>query len=263
MERKALEEAQANASARRKRLIQLGGAAGVVVAAIVIILIATSGGGTKAVKPKSKEANAKVAEVTALLNGIPQSGNVLGNPKAPVTLKYFGDLECPICRDFTLNVLPTLIPKYVRTGKMRIEYHSFSTATGNAESGGSEPHGIFNTQQIAALAAGKQNLGWYFIELFYHEQAEEDSGYVTENFIQGLAEQVPGLNLADWTTARSDPAYATTIANDAQAASQAGFTGTPSFLLGKTSESSLSKFEPGTYTETAPYEAAIEKLLAA
>jgi protein-disulfide isomerase len=262
VERKALEEAQATAAARRKRLIQLGGAAGVVVAVIVIILITTSGGGTKAVKPKSKEANAKVAEVTTLLNGIPQSGNVLGNPKAPVTLKYYGDLECPICRDFTLNVLPTLIPKYVRTGKLRIEYHSLSTATGKAESGGSEPQGIFKTQQTAALAAGKQNLAWYFIELFYHEQGEEDSGYVTESFIQGLASQVPGLNLAEWTAARDDQTYANTLTADEQAASQEGFTGTPSFQLGKTSETQLPKFEPGTYEETAPYEAAIEKLLA-
>jgi len=260
-ERKALEQAQASAAAKRKRLIQLGSVAGVVIAVIVIILIATGGGGTKVVKPESNEAKAKASEVTSLLAGIPQSGNVLGNPKAPVTLKYYGDLECPICQDFTLKVLPTLIPKYVRTGKLRIEYHSLSTATGKAESTGSEPQGMFKTQQTAALAAGKQNLGWYFIELFYHEQGEEDSGYVTESFIQGLASQVPGLNLASWTAARNDPTYANTLTADAQAANQAGFTGTPSFQLGKSSETSLPKFEPGTYEETTPYEAAIEKLL--
>jgi protein-disulfide isomerase len=261
-ERKALEEEQADAAAKRKRLIQLGGAVAVVVVAIVIILVATSGGGTKPVKVNTPEANAKVAEVKTLLDGIPQSGNVLGNPKAPITLKYYGDLECPICQDFTLKVLPVLIPKYVRTGKLRIEYHSLSTATGKAESGGSEPQGIFKTQQTAALAAGKQNLGWYFIELFYHEQGEEDSGYVTEKFIQGLASQVPGLNLAAWSAARNEPAYANALEADSQAANQEGFTGTPSFQLGKTTEAPLQKFEPGTYEETAPYEAAIEKLLA-
>jgi protein-disulfide isomerase len=260
-ERRALEEARASAAARRRRLVWLGCVVGVVVAVIVVILVATGGGGAKVVKPESKEAKAKTAEVTSLLAGIPQSGTVLGDPKAPVTLEYYGDLECPICRDFTLKVLLVLIPKYVRTGKLRIEYRSLSTATGNAESGGSEPQGIFKTQQTAALAAGKQNLGWYFIELFYHEQGEEDSGYVTEGFIQGLASQVPGLNLADWSAARDDPAYANTLTTDAQAANQQGFTGTPSFQLGKTSETQLPKFEPGTTEETTPYEAAIEKLL--
>ncbi len=41
-----------------------------------------------------------------MVGGIPQSGNTLGAPNAPVTLQYFGDLECPICKEFTLGALP-------------------------------------------------------------------------------------------------------------------------------------------------------------
>ena len=143
-------------------------------------------------------------------------------------------------------MLPTLIPKYVRTGKLKIEYHSLETAT-------REPS-TFKTQQEAAYAAGKQNKAWYFIETFYHEQLpeeEEDAGGVTESYIQGIAQQVPGLNLADWSTARSEPTYASEVEHDAQAANQAGFTGTPSFELGKTG-GTLEKFEPGTFTEAGP-----------
>ena len=40
------------------------------------------------------------------------------------------------------------------------------------------------------MAAGKQNKMWNFIELFYHQQGAEDSGYVNEDFIQGIAQQV-------------------------------------------------------------------------
>ena len=79
----------------------------------------------------------------------------------------------------------------MRTGKLRIEYRSMETATREPE--------VFKTQQVAAYAAGKQNKAWNFIETFYHEQGEEDSGYVTEKYIQGIASQVPGLNLAQWT----------------------------------------------------------------
>jgi len=251
-ERKALEQAEAARAARRTRLTQLGIVLAIVAAIIVGIVLATGSGGKKAVAPKSEAANATVAEVKMLIGGIPQSGNTLGDPNAPLTLKYFGDLECPICKEFTLNILPTLIPKYVRTGKLKIEYHSLETATDEAE--------VFKTQQVAALAAGKQNLGWYFIETFYHEQGEEKTGYVTEKYLQGIASQVPGLNLADWTAARSEPAYANEVTADAQAASNEGFTGTPSFQLGKTG-GTLPKFEPGTYSEATPYEAAIEKLL--
>jgi protein-disulfide isomerase len=254
-ERKALEQAQAARAARRTRLTQLGIVIGIVAAIIIGIAIATGGSGKKKiVVAGTAESNATVTEVKTLISGIPQSGNTLGDPKAPLTLKYFGDLECPICKEFTLQVLPTLIPKYVRTGKLKIEYQSLETATREPE--------IFKTQQIAAYAAGKQNLGWYFIETFYHEQLpeeQEDAGGVTEKYIQGIASQVPGLNLADWTTARSEPAYANEVTADAQAANNAGFTGTPSFLLGKTGGTlSELKAEP---TGTAQYEEAIEKLL--
>jgi protein-disulfide isomerase len=251
-ERKALEQAEAARAKRRARLTQLGIVVAIVVVVIVGIAIASGGGSKKTVTAGTPQANATTAEVKTLIGGIPQSANTLGDPNAPVTLKYFGDLECPICKEFTLNVLPTLIPKYVRTGKLKIEYHSLETATREPE--------VFKTQQEAAYAAGKQNLAWYFIETFYHEQGEEDSGYVNEKYLQGIASQVPGLNLADWTAARSEPAYANEVAADAQAANQAGFTGTPSFLLGKTG-GTLSELKAESFTETAPYEAAIEKQL--
>jgi protein-disulfide isomerase len=251
-ERKAVEEASAAQSAQRKRLIQLGGIAGVVVVIIAIILVATGSGSKNAPAPKSAEANAATAEVTSLLQGIPQKGITLGNPNAPVTIQYFGDLECPICKEFTLGGLPTIIKKYVRTGKVKIEYRSMQTATRERET--------FQTQQVAALAAGAQNLMWHYIELFYHEQGEEGTGYVTESYLQGLAAQVPGLNPSDWSSARNNPAYANQVISDAQAANQNGFKGTPSFLIGKTGGSTQTLENP-SLTDASSFEPVIEKLL--
>ena len=109
-QRKALEEEAAAGAKRKARLTQLGIVVAVVVAVVVVILIATGGGGsTKKVAPHSAEANQTVAAVNTLIGGIPQNGNVIGNPNAPVTLQYFGDLECPICKDFTLGALPPII----------------------------------------------------------------------------------------------------------------------------------------------------------
>jgi protein-disulfide isomerase len=251
-QRKAMEEAEAATAARRKRLTQLGSVATVVVVAIVVILVATGGGGTKKVGAGSKEAIKTEAAVTSLVGGISQNGNTLGSPTAPITLQYFGDLECPICKEFTLGALPAVIQKWVRSGKLRIEYHSLETATREPE--------VFKTQQIAAYAAGKQNKAWNFIETFYHEQGEEDSGYVTESYIQNIAKQVPGLNLAQWTSDRGDASLAKEVESDAQAANAAGFTGTPSFLIGKTG-GTLTKFESSSLTEAGAFDEEIEKLL--
>jgi cytochrome c biogenesis protein CcmG/thiol:disulfide interchange protein DsbE len=166
------------------------------------------------------------AVVSSLLAGIQQRGNTLGDPKAPVTVQYFGDLQCPYCAQFTLRVLPSLIESYVRSGKLKIEYRSLRTAT--------RQPGVFEAQEIAALAAGRQNKMWNFIELFYHEQGREHSGYVTKSYVQGLAQQVSGLNLIEWTAAQNDPELARTLTTDAEAASSAGINGTPQFLVVKT-----------------------------
>jgi protein-disulfide isomerase len=252
-QRKELEDAEAARAVRRTRLTQLGIVVAVVVVAIVVILIATGGGkGTGPVKANTPKATETVNNVNSLLAGIPQSGTVLGSPTAKVTLQYFADLECPICKDFTLGALPKLIQQWVRTGKLRIEYRNLETATREPE--------VFRSQQVAALAAGKQNTLWQFVELFYHEQGEEGSGYVTEQYLQNLAQQVSGLNLAQWTAARSDPALTSQVATDAQLASAQGFTGTPAFLIGKTGGASQ-KLEYTSLADPASFNAAIEKLL--
>ena len=253
-ERKAMEEAATADAARRKRLTRLGVVVAVVVAAVVVILIATTSGSSKAPKSGTPEANKIETEVTTLLAGIPQSGNSLGSPTAPVTLQYFGDLECPICRKFTLGALPPLISHWVREGKLRIEYRNLETATREPET--------FKTQQAAALAAGKQKKLWNFVETFYHEQGAEDSGYVTEQYLRNLAQQVPGLNLTKWTSERAKPEFATTIESDAQASNAAGFTGTPSFLIGHTGGATKT-LEYASLEDPKSFNEAIEKQLKA
>jgi protein-disulfide isomerase len=256
-ERRAIEEAEAAGAQRRKRLIQLGAVIGAAVVIIVVILVATGGGSKSGIEQTTSSGGAPktppvVTEVTALLGGIPQAGDTLGSPTAPVTLQYFGDLECPICKQFSDGALKPLIEKYVRPGKLKIEYRNLETATREPET--------FRTQQSAALAAGKQQKGWYYIELFYHQQGQEDTGYVTEKYLQQLAEQVPGLNLAKWTTDRGSGEFPNTLTADAQAANNEGFTGTPSFLLGKTG-AKPQKLEYSSLTDPSSFESAIDSLL--
>jgi protein-disulfide isomerase len=203
-------------------------------------------------QPRAAQTRGTSAEVTSLLTGIPQRGSALGNPNAALTLQYFADLQCPFCREFMLTALPSIIQKWVRAGKLRIVYGSEETATHDPE--------IFKVQQVAALAAGRQQKMWNFVELFYYNQGRENSGYVTEGFLQGLAQQVPGLDLIAWTAARNDAAAVDTLNREARAAHNAGVTGTPGFFLGKTG-GRLRRFMPGTVDEAAPYDAAIERLL--
>jgi protein-disulfide isomerase len=239
--------------------IVLGIVMGIVVAIPVAIVIATGASSNKGtLKPngtarlRSTPPKAARAEAPSLLAGIPQRGSTLGDPNAPVTLQYFGDLECPFCKQFTFGALPSLIQRYVRGGKLKIEYHSLKSATRDAET--------FKRQQVAALAAGKQNHMWEYIELFYREEGRENSGYVTERYLQGLAEQVTGLNLIAWSAARNGADLVNTLITDAEVASDAGLTATPSFLIRKTG-GPLLKLRVNSLTNPLPYARVIERLL--
>jgi protein-disulfide isomerase len=256
-QRRAIEQAEAAGAQRRKRLIQLGSVIAGVVVIVVVILLATGGGSKTGIEKTATTSGGSktpkvVTEVSSLIGGIPQNGNTLGSPSAPVTLQYFGDLECPICKQFTEGALKPLIERYVRPGKLKIEYRNLETATREPET--------FRTQQIAALAAGKQGKSWDYIELFYHQQGQEDTGYVTEKYLQELAKQVPGLNLATWTADRGNGGFTNTITTDAQAANNAGFTGTPAFLIGKSGQQ-MQKLEYSSLADPSSFESAIKSLL--
>jgi protein-disulfide isomerase len=222
-ERKAAEAAAQTRAQRTKRLYQLGA---VVLAAIVVVVIAvviSSSGGSDKTKPPAKGQPASgAATVDALLQGIPQKGNALGDPKAPVTLQEFADLQCPICQAYTENALPTVIRDYVRTGKVRLVWHNLPILGPDSE----------RAAQVAAGAAQQDRL-WNFTELFYANQGTENTGYVTPAFLTQIARGA-GVNVTQ--ALAQPPARATQaqLSADQALAKRYSFNSTPSFVVGKT-----------------------------
>jgi protein-disulfide isomerase len=222
--RLAEERARAERQRRDRRLKMIGGIVLGAIAVVAVAIAVSSGGSSGGGLQSGSGASKTVASVQQLLNGIPQSGATLGNPKAPVTMTYYGDLECPICRDFMLTGgWPQLVANQVRQGKVKVVYRAFLTATPDAQT--------FQTQQVAALAAGQQNRFWDYVELFYHEQGAERTGYVTESYLTGLAKQVPGLNVSQWQSARNNSALLAQVQSDMTSGTSAGVQGTPTLIF--------------------------------
>ena len=157
--------------------------------AVVVVAIAISAGGAAARRrssPPARRPRRRPSTVNNLLAGIPQQGNTLGSPSAKVTLTEYGDLVCPVCKDFALGAENQLIANEVRSGKVKIVYKALETASQTAN------NAMFVPSQAAALAAGKQKKAWNYIELFYHEQGDETASYVTDNYLGGLASRSRG-----------------------------------------------------------------------
>jgi protein-disulfide isomerase len=223
-ERRAREEAEAARARRNRRLWQLGAVvAAAAVVVIIAIVISSSGGSGPATKPPAKGSPAAgIAQTNRLFAGIPQKGNTLGDPKAPVTLQEFADLQCPVCQAYTLDTMPTLIQEYVRTGKVRMVFHQLPILGPDSR----------RAAQVAAGAAAQDRL-WYFTDLFYRNQGAENTGYVTPAFLAQIAAGA-GVNGAEALSQPPAAAARAQLAADQALSNRYGLDATPSFLLGTT-----------------------------
>lgn len=89
--------------------------------------------------------------------------------------------------------------------------------------------GMFAEPQAAAYAAGRQKP---VLELRrYREQGTEEGGYVTSNFLDGMAAQLPHLDQAPWRSAGASTAVAAHVAADQNRAAAAKVDQTPRLVV--------------------------------
>jgi protein-disulfide isomerase len=196
----------------------------------------------------------QAASVDRLLAGIPQRGDELGAAAAPVTLVEFADLKCPICRQYSLDVLPTLLQRYVRAGKLKIQFRAQHFVGEQLNPGDSLAAARF------AEAAARQNRLWSFAELFYANQQNESTRYVSDAYLRKLGAAVPGLAVDRAMADRSSTAVTGELRRASDEFTARGFTGTPSFLIGRTGAT----LAPLNYTQLSPgaFTGPIDRLLA-
>jgi protein-disulfide isomerase len=196
-----------------------------------------------------------IRRVDALFAGLPQHGAVLGKADAPVTLQFFGDLECPEARQFVLGALPFVIRRWVRSGDLRIVYRAYPAETIWSQ--------IFNRQQAAALAAGEQGMLWQYLDFFYHEQGPEYTRYATEHFLAAIAEEVPRLGFTQWEAERDgrEGAFLRQVSADRHLAHQYGIGETPAFMVGPTGGKAMHLWH-FSLTEPSAFDEAVEGALA-
>jgi protein-disulfide isomerase len=230
------EEAQERDRARQRRLIRLAGAACLLVLCAVAIAILASGGGGDGGKVQGGE------DVTQRLAGLEQHGTLLGRPDAPATVVEFGDLQCPVCKEYSTSLVAELIDGPVRSGRARIEFRNWSILGGESRLAGA-----------AAYAAGEQNRFWNFVELFYRNQQTENSGYVTPAFLREIAQGAGVPDLARWERDRRVVRWRARMSRTEAEARAHGFSGTPSFAV----EGPRGTLALGTPSSAAEVEAAL------
>jgi protein-disulfide isomerase len=243
-EERVAAEQQVSTEDRRTRLLQFGaGAVFLVIVAVVVLIVANSGGSSSGGDPNDLN---ETAQVNKLLAGTPQENLIVGNPKAKVNLIEFGDLQCPVCKAFSEEVLPEVIENKVRNGKAKITFRNFTIIGPESLPAGA-----------AAIAAGRQGRGWTFLELFYRNQGDENSGYVTDEFLTSIAKGAGVKDMAQWESEREEPDLREEVEGTTEQAETFGFSGTPSFAIEGPSTKGVELL--GTPSAAGEIEEAIEK----
>jgi protein-disulfide isomerase len=243
---------------RNAVFVGAGFAAVAIAVALILVSALGSGGGTNAspapattapaatTTGSKAPAAAKVpgaAATAALFKGIPQTLNVLGRRDAPATMIEFADLQCPFCREYALNALPSLIDEYVRTGKAKFVFSGMHFIGPDSEKA-----------LRAVFAAGIQNRAWQFLDLLYKSQGAENSGWVTDELLRSVGASIPGFGvakmLADMNSSEVDNAI---VVADRQS-QQARVDSTPTFFAGPTGGTlqhvNVTALDPGAFRPT-------------
>jgi protein-disulfide isomerase len=208
-----------------KVLIGAAAVVALIVVAIVLGFVLTGGKSSDSTPARGSLTNALpgAAEGQRLYQGIPQHGNVLGSPNAPVTVVQYIDLQCPFCQQFETQAMPQLLSRYVRPGKVKIESRPIAFIGPDSERG-----------RAGALAAAQQNRMFNYMQLLYLNQGTENTGWLNDAMATAAATSIPGLDINAWKSARGS---STVKDQESQFDSQATadkVSETPTVLVGKT-----------------------------
>lgn len=219
--------------------------AGAVLALAVtgVVLALVLGGGSGSGIPKGTPTVGRIdasslpgaADIQALYQGIPQKGLTLGKPTAPVRMVMFIDLQCPVCQNFEVTALPTIVRKYIRTGKVRLDLKPWAFIGNDS----------FKARK-ALIAASYQNKAFEFAGVLYDNQGAENSGWVTDSMLAQIAASVQGLNVPQVFTQRNSQQTTQITKQVDDLANADGVSGTPTILIGAGTQKPKDVTSPGS-----------------
>ena len=231
---------------KRRRLLLLGAAIGAAAVVAVVLIVVVSGGSSES-GASTTSADTTGSPPSSSLAGIPQHGATLGNPNAPATLVVYEDPQCPFCRQWNVDTLPTVLRDYVRPGKINLEYRGVVIIGPNSVKG-----------LRAIYAAAPQNKLWNMVDALYAQQGAENSGWITNDVIRSAAQQA-GANPDQILARMNTPAVTAQLTRAAKQAAADQVRGTPAFVVEH--PPALSQQLALTSLEPAEFDAALSAAL--
>jgi protein-disulfide isomerase len=143
---------------------------------------------------------------------------MMGDKDAPVTVIEFSDYQCPFCGKFYSNVMPSLIEKYVKTGKVRFVYRDFPLSF----------HPLAQPAANATECAREQGGDEMYFK--FHDQVFTNQPSLSLENLKKWGKDL-GLDTAKFNACIDENRYAKEIEKDAADGQAAGVSGTPATFV--------------------------------
>lgn len=192
---------------------------------------AKSGTSGQAITPPSQQAAAPAApdEPTGPVKVSLDDDPVLGDKNAPVTIVEFSDYECPFCKRHFDQTLPELVKNYIDTGKAKLVFRDLPLSFHDP---------MATTEAIAANCAREQGGDAAYFK--FHDEIFKRTTSNGNGLDRAKLDKIAldnGLNETNFKACLDSEKSKDEVAKDLADASAAGATGTPSFVIGKSTDS--------------------------
>lgn len=144
--------------------------------------------------------------------------HIIGDPKAPIVVREFSDFQCPYCRQFSAQTLPTLLAKLPKD--VRLEYHHFPLE---------QIHPDARPAAEAAECAGRQGKFFPFHDALFASSAWIGTGD-TPGALAKVAAQV-GLNQSAYAACMAARQGKAAVDAGLREGERVGVNGTPTLYV--------------------------------
>jgi protein-disulfide isomerase len=144
-----------------------------------------------------------------------------GNPAAPVTVYEVSDFQCPYCRTFTEETLPTIDREYIQTGKARLVFVNLPLVQLHANAAAAHEF---------AMCAARQNLFWPVHDLLFRHQESWASLDDPRPYFMTLGDST-SMDRDRLASCFETGEVRWIVQQEAMAVAQQGITSTPSFVI--------------------------------
>ena len=177
------------------------------------------------------------------------TGLVLGKPDAPLTMVEFTDLQCPFCRQFHVTAYEQIKKDYIDTGKLRYISRDFPLDS---------IHPFAQGAARASRCAAEQGKFWEMRHTILLNNAAL-SADAFDTFATDLKLDVATFKTCQATAATT---FQSELQKDLTDATSVGVSGTPTFVIGRTSADGLDGVRLVGAQPFAVFDAKLKELLA-